>query len=61
MAKTIVRTCLMCGGPASDRWKVRPGRYICDSCYQKLFKTKTIAITGEKTNGDNKGNAGPAR
>lgn len=33
-----VNICFICGGVASDRWKVRPHRYICEDCYRRLFK-----------------------
>ena len=48
MESTKIKICIVCGGVASERWKVSRGRYICDKCYKRLFIEKTMTANGER-------------
>ena len=53
MESTKIKICMICGGPASERWKVSRGHYICDKCYKRLFIEKTMTASGERINNEN--------
>ncbi len=48
-----IKICMLCHGPCSDRWKVAKDRYICHSCYKKIFITKEINVRGEVVTNEN--------